>query len=124
MEDVSRAGDHTPTARSVASHIADHPRRVTARPPRNRVIRLAVEGLVDNHQSPPHLPCRAAYRTNLPDTRTTRAALSAIAAAGPLPAIQLDPITAVDNPAFYDTLAHETNLPADLQHGLMAYRRG
>ena len=58
------------------------------------------------------------------NARTTGAALTAIAAAGPLPAIRLDPITAVDDPARYDTPAHETNLPADLQTRLMAYRRG
>jgi hypothetical protein len=45
------------------------------------------------------------------NARTTRAALTAIAAAGPMPAIQLDPITTVDHPAFYDTLAHEPTCP-------------
>ena len=43
-------------------------------------------------------------------------------AAGPLPALTLDPLTTVDNPGYYDTLAAEINLPPDIKSGLLALR--
>ncbi len=87
-------------------------------------IRLAVEGLVDNQQSPrPHLPLNGALTgPNLPRSRTLESVHNAIAAAGPLPALTLDPLAAVDNPGFYDTIGQEMNLPADVRAGLVAYR--
>jgi 5-methylthioadenosine/S-adenosylhomocysteine deaminase len=88
--------------------------------PDDGAIRLAVAGLVANGQSPrPHLPYHGELTgPDLPQTRTLAAAHAAIAAAGPLPTLTLDPLTAVDNPAFYDTLAAEINLPADVKTGL------
>jgi 5-methylthioadenosine/S-adenosylhomocysteine deaminase len=87
-------------------------------------VRLAVEGLVDNHQSPrPHLPLNGEFTgPNLPDSRTLAAVQEAIAVAGPLPAMVLDPLTAVDNPGFYDTIDKEMNLPPDVRSGLVAHR--
>ena len=38
----------------------------------------------------------------------------------PLPALALEPLTAVDNPAYYKTLADEVNLPVDVRDGLSA----
>ena len=87
-------------------------------------VRLAVEGLVDNHQSPrPHLPLNGEFTgPNLPDSRSLAAVQEAIAVAGPLPAMALDPLTAVDNPGFYDTIGKEMNLPPDVRSGLVALR--
>ena len=45
-----------------------------------------------------------------------------VAALAALPALKLDPLTAVDNPGYYDALALETNLPADVMAGLLAQR--
>jgi cytosine/adenosine deaminase-related metal-dependent hydrolase len=88
-------------------------------------IRLAVAGLVDNAQSPrPHLPLRGRPTgPNLPATRTVAAALAEVTAAGPLPALTLDPLTAVDNPAFFSALSAEPNLPDDIRKGLAAHLR-
>jgi hypothetical protein len=87
--------------------------------------RLAVSGLVDNKQSPrPHLPWHGRLTgPNLPSTRTIAAARAAASAAGPLPALALDPLTAVDNPAFYHALGAEPNLPSSIKKGLANYRR-
>lgn len=91
---------------------------------RKWTARLAVSGLVDDHQSPcPHLPLYGKLTgPNLPATQTIAATRAAVSAAGPLPALTLDPLTAVDNPAFYDTLAAEQNLPAAVRSGLATYR--
>jgi hypothetical protein len=88
-------------------------------------IRLAVAGLVDNAQSPrPHLPLRGRPTgPNLPATRTVAAALAEVTAAGPAPALTLDPLTAVDNPAFFAALSAEPNLPDDIRKGLAAHLR-
>jgi 5-methylthioadenosine/S-adenosylhomocysteine deaminase len=96
-----------------------HPARVlTARPAGG--IRLAVEGLVDNNMTPrPHLPLHGQPTgPNLPPTRTLTAAGTAMTAAGPLPALTLDPLTAIDNPAYYQTLQAEINLPQTVKDGL------
>jgi hypothetical protein len=87
-------------------------------------VKLAVAGLVDNKESPrPHLPFDGKPTgPNLPETRTVAAAQHAMAAAGPLPALTLDPLTAIDNRAFYDALANEANLPDQVKHGLAALR--
>jgi 5-methylthioadenosine/S-adenosylhomocysteine deaminase len=87
-------------------------------------IRLAVEGLVDNQQSPrPHLPLNGELTgPNLPRSRTLESVHNAIAEAGSLPALTLDPLAAIDNPGFYDTINEEMNLPPDLRAGLVAYR--
>jgi hypothetical protein len=39
-----------------------------------------------------------------------------------LPALTLDPIAAVDNPAFYDLIAQQVNLPGPIRDGLLAQR--
>ncbi|MBV9870350.1 MAG: amidohydrolase family protein [Frankiaceae bacterium] len=82
--------------------------------------RLAVSGVVDNQQSPrPHLPLNGRFTgPNLPETRTVGHVESLVAAAGPLPALALDPLIAVDNPAYYATLAQEMNLPPEVRDGL------
>ncbi|MDQ6613676.1 MAG: hypothetical protein M3083_02665 [Actinomycetota bacterium] len=38
---------------------------------------------------------------------------------GPLPALTLDPITTVDGPPYYDTIAQEANLPPMVKKGLV-----
>lgn len=88
-------------------------------------VRLAVAGLVDNQESPRHhLPLNGQLTgPNLPPTRTVAAARTAVSIAGPLPSLTLDPLTAVDNPAFYDTLADEPNVPPPIKQGLARYRR-
>jgi hypothetical protein len=91
-------------------------------PPPDGVVRLAVEGLVDNHMSSRHhLPFRG--RATGPDIARTASALATLrdATAGPLPALTLDPLTATDNPAFYDTIDEEPNLPADVRDGIHAF---
>jgi 5-methylthioadenosine/S-adenosylhomocysteine deaminase len=95
-----------------------HPRALTAGPAGG--IRLAVEGLVDNNMTPrPHLPLNGQPTgPNLPPTRTLTAARTAMAAAGPLPALTLDPLTAVDNPTYHATLQAELNLPQAIKDGL------
>jgi hypothetical protein len=79
---------------------------------------LAVEGVIDNHMSPrPHLPFHGQFTgPNLPGAR----AMQAVGAPQPLPALTLDPLTAVDNPGYYETLAAEANLPAGVRDGLSA----
>ncbi len=74
---------------------------------------LAVEGLVENQMSPrPHLPLHGkATGPNLPGARLA-------AAPGPMPALTLDPLTAVDNPRYYATLALEPNVPDKVKQGL------
>ena len=82
---------------------------------------LAASGLVNNHMSPrPHLPFRGHLTgPNLDDIRSTpltppiHAATAANSA--PLPALTLDPLTAVDNPGYYATLAAEQNIPANVR---------
>jgi cytosine/adenosine deaminase-related metal-dependent hydrolase len=84
-------------------------------------LRLAVEGLVDNHMSSrPHLPYQG--RPTGPNLVSAAARPALVTAAGPLPALTLDPLTTVDNPGYYDTLAAEINLPADIKSGLLALR--
>lgn len=75
-------------------------------------VRLAVEGLVDNRMTPrPHLPRGG----RLTGPNLTAPAPSAV---GPLPALTLDPLTAVDNPGYYTELAAEPNLPEAIRNGL------
>jgi hypothetical protein len=38
--------------------------------------------------------------------------------AAPLPALTLDPLTTVDDPAYYQALGTEANLPGDVRDGL------
>jgi 5-methylthioadenosine/S-adenosylhomocysteine deaminase len=74
---------------------------------------LAVAGVIDNHMSSsPHLPLRG--RLTGPDMRAPATATSA----APLPALTLDPLTTVDDPAYYQALGTEANLPGDVRDGL------
>ena len=79
---------------------------------------LAVEGVIDNHMSSrPHLPFEGRLTgPNLPGAPT----VAAVGGPLPLPALTLDPLTAVDNPAYYKTLADEVNLPVEVRDGLSA----
>jgi cytosine/adenosine deaminase-related metal-dependent hydrolase len=80
-------------------------------------VRLAVEGLVDNGMTSRH----HLRFDGVPTGPNLRASLDGATSAGPLPALTLDPLTAVDNPAFYAAIASETNLPAPVRDGLGAY---
>jgi 5-methylthioadenosine/S-adenosylhomocysteine deaminase len=82
-------------------------------------LRLAVEGLVDNDMtSRPHLPLQG-KPTGPNLTQPAVVDLAALeAAASALPALTLDPLTAVDNPGFYKALDAEQNLPQKLKDGL------
>jgi hypothetical protein len=85
------------------------------------VALLAASGVVNNHMSPrPHLPFRGKFTgPNLDDIRTTPLAdegvAAAVAAPAPLPALALDPLTAVDNDGYYTALAGEQNIPTALR---------
>jgi hypothetical protein len=76
---------------------------------------LAVADVVDNHMSPrPHLPLRGRLTgPNLPGNRDTE--LATAAAPQPFPALDLDPLAAVDNPDYYEALGLATNVPADIR---------
>jgi 5-methylthioadenosine/S-adenosylhomocysteine deaminase len=79
---------------------------------------LAVDGVIDNHMSSrPHLPYRGQFTG--PDLPAAPAILAGVAPQ-PMPALTLDPLTAVDNPAYYKTLGTEANLPAEVRDGLFA----
>src|SRR3954447_22590686 len=74
--------------------------------------RLAVKGLVSNDMVARHqLPYRG-QMTGFSDPANRVTAAEAAAAAGPLPSLPLEPLTAVDNPEFYDTIRLEANLPS------------
>jgi 5-methylthioadenosine/S-adenosylhomocysteine deaminase len=91
------------------------------------VALLAASGVVNNHMSPrPHLPFRGKFTgPNLDDIRTTPLAdegvAAAVAAPAPLPALALDPLTAVDNDGYYTALAGEQNIPAALRDLISAH---
>jgi cytosine/adenosine deaminase-related metal-dependent hydrolase len=82
-------------------------------------VRLAVEGLVDNGMtSRPHLPYDGELTgPNLTGPKLTDAG-ELLAAVGQLPALKLDPLTAVDDPGYYSALAAEINLPDEIKAGL------
>jgi hypothetical protein len=107
-------------ARSIlaeALHGLPEHRATVLAPIQGHQVRLAVEGLVDNAMSPrPHLPFRGAITgPNPPGSRT---ALSATPV--DLPALELQPLTAVDDADFFKTLAAEANVPAPVRDGLVA----
>ena len=80
-------------------------------------IRLAVEGLVDNQMSPRHhLPLHG--QPTGPNLITSPVMTAPLA---PLTALTLDPLTAIDNASFYEAIAAEVNLPADVRTGLAPY---
>jgi hypothetical protein len=101
------------------NQLPDHQALAAAAIPDHQ-IRLAVEGLVDNAMSPrPHLSFQG--EVTGPNAPGTRPALAAAAPAD-LPALTLQPLTAVDDPGYYDTLAGEQNLPKAVRDGLQALR--
>jgi hypothetical protein len=75
---------------------------------------LAASGVVDSGLIPrPHLPYLGHLTgTGLPDWNAPRLAAPA------LPAIRLDPLTAVQNGAYWQALARESNLDQDVRDGL------
>lgn len=89
--------------------------RLAAR--RSGGLRLAVDGVIDNHMSArPHLPFHGHLTgPNPPDHRRP---VRLAAPPGPFPALPLDPLTAADNPGYYTTLRAETNVPAPVRSGL------
>jgi 5-methylthioadenosine/S-adenosylhomocysteine deaminase len=85
-------------------------------------LRLAVKGLVQNDMVARHqLPYRGQV-TGRSDPANRTLAAEASAALGPLPSLPLDPLTAVDNPGFYDTIRLEENLPPAVRSGLLRRR--
>ncbi len=84
-------------------------------------VRLAVSGLVDNQMSPrPHLPLNG--RLTGPNLGPAAPPASPAGAVLPLPALTLDPLTAVDNPAFYDGIGAQINLPPSIRDALVALK--
>jgi hypothetical protein len=85
-------------------------------------LRLAVKGLVTNDMVARHqLPYRGQV-TGQDNSANRATAAEAAVALGPLPSLPLDPLTAVDNPSFYDTLRQEANLPGSVRGGLLRRR--
>jgi 5-methylthioadenosine/S-adenosylhomocysteine deaminase len=88
----------------------------TIAPPPGQAL-LAVDGVIDNHMSSrPHLP----YRGLLTGPNIRPALVAGVKPQAPLPALTLEPLTAVDNPAYYETLHGEANLPPEVRDGLFA----
>jgi cytosine/adenosine deaminase-related metal-dependent hydrolase len=82
-------------------------------------VRLAVEGLVDNQMtSRPQLPYQGKPTGQKPSRTNLTDQIDLTAAAVPLSALTLDPLTAVDNPGYYKALTAEINLPAPVKAGL------
>jgi cytosine/adenosine deaminase-related metal-dependent hydrolase len=97
------------------SALPDHDRHILARIPEHQ-IRLAVEGLVDNHMFPRHHLTLAGIPTG-PNLPSTNAAVGAPAPIN-LPALTLQPLTAAGNSGYGQTLGSETNLPPAVRDGL------
>jgi hypothetical protein len=107
---------------SIALHDLGEPqsteRRLTAASaPEPGQVWLALDEVLDTGQSlRPHLPYRG--RVTEPDFRARD-----LLAAGPplpLPSLPLDPLTAVDNPGFYELLGVQRNLPPEIAASLLA----
>jgi 5-methylthioadenosine/S-adenosylhomocysteine deaminase len=98
--------------RSALQHLPDASvRSASAELSRGRSL-LAIAGVVDNQMSPrPHLPYRGHLTgPNLPGST------AAPSQPHPLPALTLDPLTAIDNPAYYQALDSEPNIAASIRH--------
>ncbi|HEU5267325.1 MAG TPA: amidohydrolase family protein, partial [Jatrophihabitans sp.] len=98
--------------------LADLPNR-SARRPRPETHRdgalLAVAGVIDNKMT-------SRLRPGTPPA-VPGAARALVSAATPqLPALTLDPLTAVDNPGFYDALAAEPSLPEPVRAAIAELR--
>jgi 5-methylthioadenosine/S-adenosylhomocysteine deaminase len=109
-------------AAAAVSATATAPRRARWR---ERGALLAVAGVIDNGLTPrPHLPFRG--KLTGPNLRTglaqhLRATPAAASPPVPLPALPLDPLTAVQNEAYRHTLANEPNLPQEIRDGLATH---
>jgi cytosine/adenosine deaminase-related metal-dependent hydrolase len=85
-------------------------------------LRLAVKGLVSNGMVARHQLPYQGQMTGVYDPANRVQAAEAAVAIGPLPSLPLDPLTAVDNPSFYDTMRLEMNLPGSVRGGLLRRR--
>jgi hypothetical protein len=113
---VAEAIDRLERALAALPESSKARRIARSRPTRDRPL-LAVDGVIDNHMSPrPHLPWRG--RLTGPGLRASTPAAAFTGA--PLPALTLDPLTAVDDSGYYKALGSEANLPADVRDGLAA----
>jgi hypothetical protein len=114
----------------LAQALKDLPHAAPALPPTDLLARahaegaalLAASGVINNHMSPrPHLPLRGRLTgPNVDDIRTALMSSSSRAAAArvsatPLDSLALDPLAAVDNPAYYAELGQEQNIPQSLR---------
>lgn len=91
-------------------------RRVARAQPTGDRALLAVSDVIDNHMSSsPHLP----FHGRLTGPKLRAPATSPRRAVGSLPALTLDPLTAVDDPAYYKALGTEANVPVDVRDGIV-----
>jgi len=114
----------------LAQALKDLPHAAPSLPPTDLLARahaegaalLAASGVINNHMSPrPHLPLRGRLTgPNVDDIRTapmssSSRATAARVSATPLGSLGLDPLAAVDNPAYYAELGQEQNIPQSLR---------
>jgi len=114
----------------LAQALKDLPHAAPSLPPTDLLARahaegaalLAASGVINNHMSPrPHLPLRGRLTgPNVDDIRTapmssSSRATAARVSATPLDSLGLDPLAAVDNPAYYAELGQEQNIPQSLR---------
>jgi len=114
----------------LAQALKDLPHAAPALPPTDLLVRahaegtalLAASGVINNHMSPrPHLPLRGRLTgPNVDDIRTapmssSSRAMAARVSGTPLDSLGLDPLAAVDNPAYYAELGQEQNIPQSLR---------
>jgi hypothetical protein len=114
----------------LAQALKDLPHAAPSLPPTDLLARahakgaalLAASGVINNHMSPrPHLPLRGRLTgPNVDDIRTapmssSSRATAATVSATPLGPLGLDPLAAVDNPAYYAELGQEQNIPQSLR---------
>jgi 5-methylthioadenosine/S-adenosylhomocysteine deaminase len=114
----------------LAQALKDLPHAAPALPPADLLARahtegaalLAASGVINNRMSPrPHLPLRGRLTgPNVDDIRTALMSSSSRAEAArvsatPLDSLALDPLAAVDNPAYYAELGQEQNIPQSLR---------
>lgn len=122
LRGLPTAGSATPSVLAAAGSPATSSKPKGRR--RKRGALLAASGVIDNGLTPrPHLPFRGKLTgPNLPTglTPQLRAMAAAAIAPAPLTALPLDPLTAVQNNAYWQTLANEPNLPQEIRDGLAA----
>jgi 5-methylthioadenosine/S-adenosylhomocysteine deaminase len=118
LHDLPNAGGATPNAVAATPMTAAAPG--PARRQRHGRALLAASGVVHNGLTPrPHLPFRGRLTgANLPTGLDQPLVAMAAAAPAPLPALSLDPLTAVQNKGYWQVLAQEANLPPEIRDGL------